>query len=172
MWLSGIVGHVAGGLMFHWGSTIKVPWIRTVISLYPPTFSGLVPELWSRASYLTGPLVNSSGAAIVSVLQPVPFPKGASSNYTTTQATHTYMWSDQLERFYCKLQEFRFVAIDYKTYWSYVYRASLHHNHQHQQQQQQQRHIHSNVTCNHFNRYSMHRQRKLALSLPIDSMMA
>ena len=37
-----------------------------------------------------GPLVNSSGAIIVAVLRPVPFPKCASSNYKVTQTLHTH----------------------------------------------------------------------------------
>ena len=35
------------------------------------------------------PLVSSSGASIVPVVRPVPFPKCASSKYTATQTTHT-----------------------------------------------------------------------------------
>ena len=49
----------------------------------------LVPQLWSTASYLTGLLVSSSGAIIVTVLWPVPFPKCASSTYKGTQTSHT-----------------------------------------------------------------------------------
>ena len=37
----------------------------------------VVPQLRSKASFLTGPLVNSISAISVTVLQPVPFPKGA-----------------------------------------------------------------------------------------------
>ena len=60
----------------------------------PPT--SIVPQLWSTASYLIGPLVSSSGAVIVVVLQPVSFPKCASSNYKVAQTHHTYFhfsWS-------------------------------------------------------------------------------
>ena len=51
----------------------------------------LVPQSWSPASYFARPLVSSSGAGIVTVLWPVPFPKCASSNYTATQTTNTYI---------------------------------------------------------------------------------
>ena len=39
--------------------------------------TGLVSQLWSTASYHTRTLVSSSGAGIVTVLRPVPFPKCA-----------------------------------------------------------------------------------------------
>ena len=49
--------------------------------LVPVPLTGLVPKLWSTASYLTTPLVSSSCGFIVAVLRPVRFPKCASSNY-------------------------------------------------------------------------------------------
>ena len=36
--------------------------------------------------------MNSSGAVIVTVLQPVPFPKCASSNYKAIQTPHTHIY--------------------------------------------------------------------------------
>ena len=35
MWLCAIAGDIAGGLVFHWGNTIKLPWVRTVTNQYP-----------------------------------------------------------------------------------------------------------------------------------------
>ena len=81
MWLSGIAGHGARSMVFQWDSTMSAHSHK----LAPR----LVPQLWSTASYLPGPLVSSSGAIIVAVLQPVPFPKCASSNYKATQNPHT-----------------------------------------------------------------------------------
>ena len=75
MRLSGKVCHDAGGLMSQWGSSIKSPWVHTVTNWYLPLPTGLVPQLWSTASYLTWPLVSSSSATIITVLWPVPFPK-------------------------------------------------------------------------------------------------
>ena len=74
MWLSGVVGHGASSLVFQWGTR-------------PST--GLVPQLWSTAIYLTRPLESSSGAIIVTVLWPVSFAKCAPSNYKVTQTPHT-----------------------------------------------------------------------------------
>ena len=34
MWLGGISGHGAGGLISQWGSSIKLPWLCTVTSQY------------------------------------------------------------------------------------------------------------------------------------------
>ena len=88
--LSGIAGHGASGLMFQWGSTIKSPWVCTLTSQHPSP-AGLVPQLWSTASYRTRPLVSNSGAIIVTVLWFVPSPTCASSNYKVTRTTHTYI---------------------------------------------------------------------------------
>ena len=49
------------------------------------------PQPWRTTSYLIGPLVNSSGAAIVTVLRPVLFLKFVSRNYTVTETTHSYI---------------------------------------------------------------------------------
>ena len=74
-------------LVFQWGSTIKSPWVSQV-GILPPT--GLVPQRWSTDSYLTRPLVSSSGAVIVTVLWPVPFSKCAPSYDKATWTSHTY----------------------------------------------------------------------------------
>ena len=80
-----IAGHGASSLVFQWGSTIK-SWGHESV---PIPLTGLVPQLWSTASYPTGPLVmSSSGAVIVAVPRPVPFLKCAQSDtnspYTTS----------------------------------------------------------------------------------------
>ena len=92
LWLSGRAGYGASrliSLMSQWGSTIKVTMSVQCYKSVPPP--GLVPQLWSTASYLRGPLVSISSSAIVTVLRQVPFPKCASSNSTATQITHTYV---------------------------------------------------------------------------------
>ena len=62
---------------------------KSVPTRNPPT--GLVPQLCNTPSYLTGLQVSGSGAVIVAVLRPVPFPKCASRNYTETQTTYTHL---------------------------------------------------------------------------------
>ena len=75
--------------MSQWDSAIKSPWECTLpqVGTLP---SRLVPQLWSSASYLAGPLVSSSGVTVIAVLRPVLFLNFAPSNYTVTQTTHTY----------------------------------------------------------------------------------
>ena len=56
--------------------------------------SGLVPQLWSAASYLTKPLVRNSGSVNVTLLRHVPFAKCASNNYKATQTPPTHKWRE------------------------------------------------------------------------------
>ena len=90
MWLSGIGGHGAGGL---------IPSKEALLSHHEcvlsqvgtPLPTGLVSQLRSTSSYLTGPLVSSScsGVTIVAVQWPVPFSMCVSSNYPVTRTPHT-----------------------------------------------------------------------------------
>ena len=73
-WLSVRIMRVSGIVSMSWCLWSDVPvrqhykswWVCTVTSWYPPT--GLVSQLWSTASYLTGPQVSSSDAANVTVV--------------------------------------------------------------------------------------------------------
>ena len=75
-------------LVFLSGSTIKSPLVHTVTSWY--MLHRRVPSLWSTASYLTKPLVNSCDAVIVPVRRPVLFYKCESSIYQAKQTPHTH----------------------------------------------------------------------------------
>ena len=106
----------------------------------PLSPTGLVPQLWSTASYLVGTLVSSSGAANVTVLRPVPFPKCTSSNYTMTQTIHAYiithfksifmdactcfyldaLFSDLQIRLFPKTDEWALLNVKQKLWWSRI----------------------------------------------------
>ena len=60
------------------------------IGTLPPPTTGLVPQLWNTVSCLIGPLVSSSGAAIVAVLWPIPFLKCAQPTIQRCEHTHTH----------------------------------------------------------------------------------
>ena len=96
MRLSGIASHDAGGLLFQWSGTIKSPWMSikspwvcTVTSRRPSPHSACPRTV--KQSFITHlPLVSSTGAVVVTVLWPVPFPQCAPSNCKVTQTPHTF----------------------------------------------------------------------------------
>ena len=70
----------ASGLGFQWGSTIKSPWVNSSPHHACP--------ISVKHSFI--PQQTTSGAIIVAVLWPVPFPKCASSNYKADTSTMTW----------------------------------------------------------------------------------
>ena len=89
MRLSGIAGHGTGAWCSSEAALLSChECVLSEVGTAPP---GLVSQLWSTASYLTGSLLNSSGAIIVTILSHVPFSKCASSNYKATRIPRTYM---------------------------------------------------------------------------------
>ena len=87
--LGWIGGHDAIMLVFQWGSTIESPGVHTFTSRCPsPNWACPATVKHSFIPHRTR-LVSHSGAIIVTVLRPVPFLKGPSSNYKATQTLHT-----------------------------------------------------------------------------------
>ena len=93
MQLSGIAGHGASGLVFQWSSTIKSPWMCTVMSQFLSR-NQLIPQLGSTGLYLTGPLVSRTGAIIVAVLRPV-------TQTRHSHNLHTYIPSQLTPKYRC-----------------------------------------------------------------------